>query len=231
MHQLILTCGWGVECLGHLFACRGIPLCRPFALRSETPAVQDSGGPHTCHVQGEYGGADFSDSDREYGGGGGGASLTGAQASALFGERGLWVFSACFTVAALFFSEIIPKIIGVAFNRPIARVLAGPIHWIGLLLLPATRLIGLVSRGLLPQSKLGRAPKEEVRHLADISAEEGSILPFEAYLVKNALDLDKVTAGNVMTPVSVVQVAADREKAGTIAPQSGSMGVFSHPTI
>ena len=53
-----------------------------------------------------------------------GAAVAGAQARMLFGEASLFMFSACFTLCVLFFSEIIPKVLGVVYNRRAARLLA-----------------------------------------------------------------------------------------------------------
>jgi CBS domain containing-hemolysin-like protein len=48
------------------------------------------------------------------------------------------------------------------------------------------------------------APEEEVEQLARMSAEEGSILNYEAELVRNVLQLDDVRAREIMTPRPVV---------------------------
>ena len=53
-----------------------------------------------------------------------GAAIAGAQARVLFGESALIWFSALFTLSVLFFSEIIPKILGVVYSRPVSRLLA-----------------------------------------------------------------------------------------------------------
>jgi CBS domain containing-hemolysin-like protein len=48
------------------------------------------------------------------------------------------------------------------------------------------------------------APESEIRRIADLSAEEGSILQSEAILVKNVLKLDEIRARDIMTPRTVV---------------------------
>ena len=57
-----------------------------------------------------------------------GAAVAGAQARHLFGEAALVWFSVAFTVSVLFLSEIIPKVIGVTYNRPVARFMSGPLN-------------------------------------------------------------------------------------------------------
>ncbi len=133
-----------------------------------------------------------------------GAAIAGAQAAALFGQSALLWFSAFFTLGVLFFSEIIPKVLGVVHNRPIARVVALPWSFLVVALRPVTFLVGRLSRWLKPNAPSLAAPEDEVRELAKLSAEEGSILPLEASLVANVLNLDDICARDIMTPRRVV---------------------------
>ena len=141
-----------------------------------------------------------------------GAAVAGAQASALFGGGSLLWFSAFFTLAVLLFSEIIPKVLGVVHNRPIAKAVALP--WSGLIvaLKPLTALVGRVSKWLKPDAPVLSAPEDEVRELAQMSAEEGSILELEATIVANVLRLDDVTARDLMTPRRVVFKLSDETR-------------------
>jgi CBS domain containing-hemolysin-like protein len=132
-----------------------------------------------------------------------GASLAGAQARILFGESALLLFSALFTLAVLVFSEIMPKVIGVSRNRAVSRVIAIPIAWLVKILWPFVRLTQRFS-AVLAGGREPVAPESEVRRIADLSAEEGSILQSEAALVKNVLTLDEVKARDIMTPRTVV---------------------------
>jgi CBS domain containing-hemolysin-like protein len=133
-----------------------------------------------------------------------GAAVAGSQARILFGETSVIWFSLCFTVAVLFFSEIMPKVIGVVYNRPVATLMAWPWAAVIKLLYPLIWVIQHLSRLLKPREPVLAAPEEEVQHLAMISAEEGSIMPYEAELVRNVLRLDKVTTRDIMTPRPVV---------------------------
>ena len=133
-----------------------------------------------------------------------GAAITGAQVRVLFGETALVWFSVAFTVAALFLSEILPKVIGVAFNRQLARLLAAPLAGVITVLYPLVWLVQLATRALMPKRAILSAPEEEVAQFAAISAEEGSIMPYEAELVRNVLHLDQITTRDIMTPRPVV---------------------------
>jgi CBS domain containing-hemolysin-like protein len=133
-----------------------------------------------------------------------GAAIAGAQARLLFGEQALLWFSAAFTLAVLFFSEIVPKVVGVVYNRNVAKAMALPLNALVVLLMPMLFVVRRTTRWLRPKGRILAAPEDEVRHMVMMSAEEGSILPFEAELVKNVLELNDLTAREIMTPRPVV---------------------------
>jgi len=133
-----------------------------------------------------------------------GAAIAGAQARLLFGESFLIWFSALFTFAVLTFSEILPKVAGVAYNRSVARLASVPLNGVITLLSPLVWLGERASRFLRQASPEPMAPEEEVRQMAALSAEEGSILPLEATLVRNVLRLNEIKARDIMTPRTVV---------------------------
>jgi len=133
-----------------------------------------------------------------------GAAIAGAQAGQEFGESSIIWFSALFTLAVLFFSEILPKIAGVAYARQIATFVSVPWNAAVAVLHPVVWLTEKISRVLKRGQPTVFAPELEVAQMAVISAEEGSILPEEAGLVGNVLRLDDVQAKDIMTPRSVV---------------------------
>lgn len=133
-----------------------------------------------------------------------GAAVAGAQASALFGPESLIWFSLVFTLMVLLISEIFPKILGVVYNRPVARLVAVPWRFAIVVLHPIVWLVEHVSQWLKPSGQVFAAPEEEVKQLAQISADEGSISVDEAAMVRNVLALDDLTAHDVMTPRTVV---------------------------
>jgi CBS domain containing-hemolysin-like protein len=132
-----------------------------------------------------------------------GAAVAGAQARILFGEGSLLWFSLCFTLGVLFISEIIPKVLGVVYNRSVATALALPWSALIRLLYPVIWLIQQLSQFLKPRQSMA-APEEEVQQMALLSAEEGSIMPHEAEMVSNVLQLDTVKTRDIMTPRPVV---------------------------
>lgn len=140
-----------------------------------------------------------------------GAAIAGAQARLLFGDSFLIWFSAAFTLAVLMFSEILPKVAGVAYNRTVARWSSVPLSGIITVLLPLVWLGQRAAQFLRKATPEPLAPEEEVHEMAALSAEEGSILPLEAKLVRNVLRLNEIKARDIMTPRTVVfRVRADR---------------------
>lgn len=133
-----------------------------------------------------------------------GASVAGAQAASLFGAQAVVWFSVLFTLAVLFASEIIPKILGVVYSRPIARTVALPWALAIKVLSPLVWLVDHISTVIKPSGQVFAAPEEEVMQFAQISAEEGSISADEAAMVKNVLALDALEAREIMTPRTVV---------------------------
>jgi len=129
-----------------------------------------------------------------------GAAVAGAQAREVFGEASVVWFSAGFTLAVLFLSEILPKILGVAYSRAVATSLSGPLTVAILLLYPLVRLIQRAARLLQRDAREPAATEQDVEHFAALSAEEGSILPVEAELIRNVLKLNQVMARDIMTP-------------------------------
>jgi CBS domain containing-hemolysin-like protein len=136
-----------------------------------------------------------------------GAAVAGALAAVVFGERGppIVIFSAVFTLAVLFLAEIIPKIVGIAHARQVARAVALPWKVVITLLAPVVLAVQRLTRILTPATAHPKAPEEEVEQLAMISAEEGSILELEADLVQRVLKLNEVRVRDIMTPRTVVQ--------------------------
>lgn len=156
-----------------------------------------------------------------------GAAVAGAQARMLFGEVSLVWFSVFFTLGVLFFSEIVPKVVGVAYSRAVARAMAVPWATAIAMLSPAIWVIERLSQVLKPRRVLS-APEEEVQQLAMISAEEGSIMPYEADLVRNVLNLDKITTREIMTPRPVVmKLPSDM----TLRQVSAKIKTFTHSRI
>ena len=88
-----------------------------------------------------------------------GAAIAGAQAAAFFQGTSLVLFSIGFTLSVLIFSEIIPKVVGVAYNQPLARALAMPWHFVVTGMTPVIWCVERITRILKPNEPFMAAPE------------------------------------------------------------------------
>ena len=132
-----------------------------------------------------------------------GATVAGASAAAVFGEKNIILFSAFFTMSILIFSEIIPKTIGVTYAVKLAPLIARPLYWMVVLFKPIIWLCQMVTR-LIPQNKDGgHISAEELRTIASLSRQSGQIEPDQERVINNILELGHKTVRQVMTPRTV----------------------------
>ncbi|NBW41291.1 HlyC/CorC family transporter [bacterium] len=134
----------------------------------------------------------------------GGASLAGWAGGAVLSETGAIVFSVLFVVGILYFSEIIPKTIGVTYARQMSRVFAVPLDFLVRIMAPLISLSQFINRRLQGDDATVRVSEEEVRALATIGAEEGSLERFEGSIITNVLALDDLLVRDILTPRVVV---------------------------
>jgi len=132
-----------------------------------------------------------------------GATVAGASAAMVLGEKNLFLFSAVFTLAILILSEIIPKTIGVTYAVKLAPLIARPLYLLVITLKPAIWLCQVVTR-LIPQNKDGgHISAEELRTIASLSRKSGQIEPDQERVINNILELGHKTVRQVMTPRTV----------------------------
>ncbi len=130
-----------------------------------------------------------------------GASVAGAEFEKLFGDRWIVVFSLVFTYLMLQFTEILPKTLGVRYNREFAVVIAQPLTVLIKVLAPVIHLIHFVNRPFERQSKRKtRAPAtlEELTSLAGLARLSNLISPQEERIISRATRLDETLIRQVM---------------------------------
>ena len=130
----------------------------------------------------------------------GGAAIAGSQARELFGADFVIWFSIVLSATLLVVSQIIPKVIGVVYNRRVAKLSAIPVSFAIKLVYPVVWIIEKLTRHLKPDEPVQRASEDEVKQMARMSAEEGSILDVEAELIQNSLALNDLVTSEIMTP-------------------------------
>ncbi len=131
-----------------------------------------------------------------------GAAVAGAQFGRLYGNNWLWIFSLAFTLAMVQYTEILPKNLGVRFNRQILSVAAGTLKNAGIIMLPLIRLVYLINRPFEFKSESEEMDTaDEISALAGEARDAQEINPRQERIIKAAPKLSEQTALQVMLPV------------------------------
>ncbi|SMP76128.1 hemolysin family protein [Desulfonatronum lacustre] len=133
-----------------------------------------------------------------------GAAVAGAFAAALFGTESLIYFSAVFTMIILVFAEILPKTMGVMYNRQLAGFLAQPLCFLVVLFSPVIWLMDRITR-LIGRKKAGpEATEDDLRAVISLTRKAGVIKHYEEMSIRNILSLDTKMVKDIMTPRTVI---------------------------
>jgi CBS domain containing-hemolysin-like protein len=135
-----------------------------------------------------------------------GASIAGSQFDELWGDEWIWLFSLVFTFAMLQFTEILPKGLGVRFNRKLASYIAGPLSAMVHVSLPLIKLVHWVNAPFnIERAKPGQpSTTEEIRALASMARLSSEISGLQEYVIRGASRLSQTKIRQVMIPVEQV---------------------------
>jgi CBS domain containing-hemolysin-like protein len=146
-----------------------------------------------------------------------GASVSGALAIQALGEGKVVYFSGALVLAILIFSEILPKNIGVLYRSSLLPYMVSPLRGVRILTKPVSALARKLVQWVTSRVKKVEEDDvggEEIKLLAERSAEEGNLSLAESTIITNALSLDEVRVHEIMTPRTVVTAY---EKSDTVA--------------
>lgn len=144
-----------------------------------------------------------------------GSITVGALAASAFGTWWVGVISGLMTLGILFFSEILPKNIGVLYRPTLLPVMVYPLMAIYRLAGPVTNFSTWMIRRLLerpPETNF----EGEIEMLAEREAREGRMNPAQLRMIRSALELDEATVEDAMTPRNVVLTCEADETAGEL---------------
>lgn len=147
-----------------------------------------------------------------------GATIVGGMAVQIWPDSSniLWKISTIMAVAILFFSEIIPKNIGVLYRPTLQPILIFPLSWVCAIMSPISRIVGWIVRNTLRPSDLQDDSDEEILLLAEKSAKDGTLTTNERDMINNALSLDELLVHEIMTPRTVVFATDAEETVGSL---------------
>ncbi len=153
-----------------------------------------------------------------------GAAVAGASYENVFDSGTLWLFSIVFTIAVLFFTEIIPKTLGVTYATMLAAPVAHGIRLLTVILRPAVRLSEKISKSLRGDIEIPITSSEEIRLLATLGQSKGAVSADTAGMIVGATQLKHLQAHDVLLPreeVNFLSGEMDRDEAIEYVRQSG----------
>ena len=136
-----------------------------------------------------------------------GASIVGSLVYEVYGDAIVGVFSTIFTLCILIFSEIIPKTIGTSYWRSLAIPASVIINAMIFISFPLVWILERMQRLISSHSTQVSVSREDISAMVSVATEEEVIEKDEKTMIQNLLKLEEVTAHEVMTPSTVVEMA------------------------
>ena len=127
-----------------------------------------------------------------------GTAVAGASYSQVFDPETLWIFTLVFTIVVLLLTEIIPKTLGVAYARALAKPVAYGIRALAAVLKPLVLASEAISRSIRGGKEGPVTSLDEIRLLATIGHSEGVVGAQTAQMIVGASDLRRLAASNIM---------------------------------
>jgi CBS domain containing-hemolysin-like protein len=133
-----------------------------------------------------------------------GSILAGAQATVVFGNAWVGLFSAIMTLMILFFSEIIPKTIGAVYWQKLVGVTSLFIKCLIIFLYPFVWISEGLTR-LIARGKIEHVfSRDEFIAMAGIGERVGHIDKQESRIIRNLFRFGSLKATDIMTPRVVI---------------------------
>jgi putative hemolysin len=133
----------------------------------------------------------------------GSAILVAILAERHFGDLGIVIISVAFTLAYFVVVEAMSKTFGILHSATAALAVAPLVFYLGRLLRVPTRLLIGLANVLLPGKGLEQGPfvsEEEIRSMAEVGHEEGSLEEHEKRLIHSVFELGETVVREVMIP-------------------------------
>ena len=120
------------------------------------------------------------------------------------------------TILILLFCEVSPKLWANKYPFQFARVAAIPIYWLGIILYPISKILTDILKLISSKIKIDRTKTAlhgtDIKDLADLSIETGTIEEGEHELIHGIVSFKTVTAREVMTPrVDIIAVSLNTD--------------------
>ena len=152
-----------------------------------------------------------------------GALGVGQEAATIWAQESAWITRVAvpvtMTIAILVFSEIVPKTIGALYWRHLVTFTIHSIRILTVVLAPFVWLSQYITRRLKRDTAQPVLTRTDLLAMAELGAEEGVFEVEESEMIGHLIRFQTIQARDVMTPRTVVAVAAEDE---TIAEYYGN---------
>ncbi len=128
-----------------------------------------------------------------------GAAMAGVSFEALYGADSLTAFTAGFTIALLFFGEIIPKTVGAVHTKSFIVPVVYFVRGLTFVLWPMIWLSRQLTRAIRGK-RVPITSLKEIRILAELGMSEGAVEEHTAKMIDGAARLKELSAYDVMVP-------------------------------
>lgn len=139
----------------------------------------------------------------------GAASLATVVATSFFGSSGVGIATGVMTFLVLVFGEITPKSIANVKNEKISLFVAKPLLFLMYVLYPIILILELITKfitKLTGGQVKALVSEEELKTMAKVGVEEQAIEKHEGEIISKVFELNDITADDVMTISSEMQI-------------------------
>lgn len=129
-----------------------------------------------------------------------GSILVGYLVTQFFGEVFLGAVTAVLTFGIIIFSEVIPKVIGERNSLKVSLLITPYLKFFGFILRPIIYVIEYIVKIVVRNNLNENISKGEIREMAIIGTQEGSLDNYEGELIDNIFDLNETYVYDIMVP-------------------------------
>jgi putative hemolysin len=132
----------------------------------------------------------------------GGATFAGSAFANIYGNEWMWLYSLIFTLAVLFGTEILPKVVGVTYADSLAKILAQPLTIILKILYPILVVTEFFSNMITRNKKKKTSYSiDDIQTIAQVAQLENIIDTHQEKIIVQTSNLKKRTVQEIMLPM------------------------------
>ncbi|MDD3089571.1 MAG: CNNM domain-containing protein, partial [Candidatus Omnitrophica bacterium] len=129
-----------------------------------------------------------------------GAALSGAKFDELFGTKWVFIFSLVFSFIMIQWTEILPKTLGVRYNRNVALIAGMPLKFLITVFTPFVGLVQFLNRPFAGKKEEGKeaGAVEDISVLAKFAALQKTISVDQERILSRTVKLQRIKVSDIM---------------------------------